>query len=456
MNSQGESARGTLLKLDRTSVVFEIYNPYSIVQLSEVLDELTIHRGETIIYQGQGTVSNLVNTGLMLIVSANFSDTWSHIPKFTANADEFESEALEFISSWNESRKINAGYRAAVGDICSFLHELNRWLEQLDANNTAMTDDLFKTYTDLYHFTQPILSKLDELGSRFESEAQQVDQSHVGIHKAYFQRKIHPLVMRAPFPHRTYHKPLGYAGDYEMMNMIYRSKPEGPNTYAQIVNSLYIKLPISECVRNRAMHLEKVITDIAYNNNGIEAPSIISVGCGPALELQRFVTNSKAANNAIIDLLDFNVETLQYASQQIHHAANQTGNRPALGTMHESVHALLKRSISQKKDLLSGKYDLVYCAGLFDYLSDKVCARLIRLFYDWAKPGGIVLVTNMHSSNPARYILEHGAEWYLIYRNEIQMLHLTRGLGEQRTFTDSTGINLCLEIRKIGRHSNSH
>ena len=33
-NSQGEAARGTLLKLDRNTVVFEVYNPYSIVQLS--------------------------------------------------------------------------------------------------------------------------------------------------------------------------------------------------------------------------------------------------------------------------------------------------------------------------------------------------------------------------------------------------------------------------------------
>ena len=46
-NSQGESARGTLLKLDRTTAVFEVYNPYSIVQLSEVLNQLVIRRGDS-------------------------------------------------------------------------------------------------------------------------------------------------------------------------------------------------------------------------------------------------------------------------------------------------------------------------------------------------------------------------------------------------------------------------
>ena len=73
-NSQGDPARGTLLKLERSSVVLEVYNPYSIVQLSEVLQELTIRRGEDIIYQGRAVVSNLVNTGLMLIVSVTLVD----------------------------------------------------------------------------------------------------------------------------------------------------------------------------------------------------------------------------------------------------------------------------------------------------------------------------------------------------------------------------------------------
>ena len=75
-NSQGDTARGTLLTIERGTVVFEVYNPYSIVQLSEVLKDLTIRRGENAVYQGRAVVSNLVNTGLILIVSANFIDPW--------------------------------------------------------------------------------------------------------------------------------------------------------------------------------------------------------------------------------------------------------------------------------------------------------------------------------------------------------------------------------------------
>jgi hypothetical protein len=38
----------------------------------------------------------------------------------------------------------------------------------------------------------------------------------------------------------------------------------------------------------------------------------------------------------------------------------------------------------------------------------------------------------------------------LIYRNEAQMEGLIPGVDAKRTFSDSTGINLCLEVRKVG------
>ena len=52
-NSQGDTARGTLLTIERGTVVFEVYHPYSIVQLSEVLKDLTIRRAENAVYQGR-------------------------------------------------------------------------------------------------------------------------------------------------------------------------------------------------------------------------------------------------------------------------------------------------------------------------------------------------------------------------------------------------------------------
>lgn len=450
-NSQGEAARGTLLKLERSVVVFEVYNPYSILQLSEVLEELTVRRGSRIIYQGRAVVSNLVNTGLMLIVSATFLGKWSQVPEFHGDLAKFREEAEAFVAEWSETLRIRHGYRIVVSELCSYLIELSQWMDQVDAVEDDAALGCFRTYDKVREFTRPMMDVLTELMLRFEQEARVVGEDELPTHKAFLQRQLHPLVMRAPFPYRTFHKPLGYAGDYEMMNMIHRDQPEGPNFYSRFINAAYVGLPIAECVRNRAAQLEQHLIAAERESETRGKPlRIISIGCGPAVEVQRFLSSGAAADGSEICLLDFNEETLSYARRQVEAAAAFGSVDARIRVIHESVHGLLKSALISADERFS-EYDFVYCAGLFDYLSDKICGRLVRLFFGWLRRGGVLLVTNMHTRNPHRYMLEHGGEWYLIHRDEQQMLGLAPTLGSQRTFTDTTGINLCLEIRKDDR-----
>lgn len=457
-NSQGEAARGTLLKFERTTVVFEVYNPYSIVQLSEVLSDLTIRRGDEPIYQGRAIVSNLVNTGLMLIVSARFIDPWDYGARnFFDGPEYFRQEAVEFLQQWYVESRIRDSYQGAVLSLRSYLSELNHWLQRLEAENTEAISKLFETYDGLLEYGFPLLEKIQRLNEVFEQEASRLDDQESGLHRAFAQRELHPLIMSSPYPHRTFNKPLGYAGDYEMMNMIHRGVPEGPSPYAKLVNAAYVRLPIAESVRNRARALEDYLTRGAElcAREG-RSFSALSVGCGPAVEVQRFIRNSPYAQGARIALIDFNSETLEHAQERIRAAIAESGREATVTFIHESVHALLKSACGDPGAEGRKSYDFVYCAGLFDYLSDKVCTRLVRLFHSWTRPGGRLLVTNMHESTLNRYLLEHQAEWFLIYRNEGQMLSMATGLGPQHTFTDSTGINLCLEVERLDPTSPRH
>ena len=47
-NSQGVEIRATPVRMTRHLVVFEVYNPYSILQLSEVLQEFKIFINQSI------------------------------------------------------------------------------------------------------------------------------------------------------------------------------------------------------------------------------------------------------------------------------------------------------------------------------------------------------------------------------------------------------------------------
>lgn len=68
-NSQGAEIRATPVRLTRYTVLFEVYNPFSILQLSEVLGEFRITIGERLAYSGRGVVSTMMPALTMLLTT---------------------------------------------------------------------------------------------------------------------------------------------------------------------------------------------------------------------------------------------------------------------------------------------------------------------------------------------------------------------------------------------------
>ena len=98
-----------------------------------------------------------------------------------------------------------------------------------------------------------------------------------------------------------------------------------------------------------------------------------------------------------------------------------------------------------------GTYDFVYCAGLFDYMSDRICKRLMNIFYDLLAPGGLLIATNVDASKPFRHSMEFILEWHLICRNQEQLAALNPEKAPPGTFSvthEDTGVNIFIEVRK--------
>lgn len=454
-NSQGDPARGTLLKIDRTVVVLEVYNPYSIVQLSEVLHELTIRRGERKIYRGRAVVNNLVNTGLMLIVSAALVDPWTDLQDIIGSGQNLRQEAERFVSDWSASSKVRSGYQLVVGEVQSLFSDLSRWLDQLDIAGRVPNRQREPSLSDEYfsELLEPITSEAARLFGAFEEEASLVANDTVAQHKSYAQKCLHPLIMRSPFPFRAFVKPLGYAGDYEMVNMMLRDPREGPTTYAEVVNTLYLRAGPAQAHRNRIKMLVDLLVSATERARVRDRPlRVLNVGCGPAVELENYIVSEDLYPDTYINLIDFNQETLDYTKERIANAVRTAKVRPSIDYTHLSVHELLRGAATNEQPAVGSGYDLVYCAGLFDYLSDRVCSRLLRLFYRLAAADGVVAATNVHPRNSALYLMEHILDWFLIYRDEQAMSGLAKGMGKQQVYCDETGINVFLRIERQGRY----
>ncbi|MCV0439200.1 MAG: SAM-dependent methyltransferase [Hydrogenophaga sp.] len=449
-NSQGESARGTLTSLQRRSLVMEIYNPYSIVQVSEVLNELTIRSGDQIIYQGKAVVVSLLNTGLMAVVSVALIDEWSDLNAIRGDIRQVHDEAERFVANWESRFRIKQSYQVSISEFRAFLAETARWTDQADMSSVLPREADGRIRSDVFdELAGPIMKKGAEYFVWLEDEGSRVPEEDSVAHRNFAQTALHPLMLRAPFVYRTFAKPLGYAGDYEMVNQILADPRQGNSTYFQIINAFFLKAAVAQAHRNRIDILVDYLGRAAAvaKQEGRKV-RVLNVACGPAVEIQRFIESDPNADSLEFTLLDFSEPTLEYTRGCIDRAAQRGGRAVAVEYVHESVHQLLKRASKREDSLNSSVFDFVYCAGLFDYLTDKVCSRLLDYFVVRTRPGGSVMVTNVHSANPQKNVMEHLLEWHLIYRDEAGLQAvLPEPRVDTRIFTDETGVNVFAEFR---------
>lgn len=449
-NIQGIEVRGTMIHLTRGSIIFEIYNPYSIVQVSEVLQDLSIFRGERIIYKGRAVVRNLVQTGLMVICSASLDDSWSELSHLTPGHG-LREEIEKFVGEWERSNVLRPSYQLAVDNLKMFLSEISQLLLQIDLvlekNGPAQSPKLVNSF--FREIEEPILPKIEELFSAFEYEASIVPEEEVDSHKSFVRRTLHPLILCSPFVHRIYTKPLGYAGDYIMVNMMNDDPLKGPTTYAKLINHMCLRQDAAEAHRNRINMIENILSTEALRASEKKRKlDIMTVGCGPAIEIQNFIRQNKITIPCTFHLLDFNNETIEYAREKISAEVCAGNKNYRFNYIHKSINDLLREMIRSDKKVPGQSFDLLYCAGLFDYFSDRICKRLIQAFHQWLNPGGLLIVTNVHPKNPFRYFMEHIVEWHLVYRSETEFKKLAPEYVPSSMYSDPTGVNIFMEIRK--------
>lgn len=452
-NSQGLEVQANLLRLTRYSVVFEVYNPYSILQLSEVLSDFRILANKRLIYRGKAVVSNLLNTGLVLVCEATLEDGWQEVDFLSGVSGETDlgSQFASFMADWKSANNVRDTFKISVADMSSALTGVQHWMGGIDvgirSTATRRRDELER---EIFSSIQDrVINEVIPAMESFEQVAGEVPEEDVPSHKSYIRRELHPIVLCSPFLYRTYTKPLGYAGDYEMVNMMLRDPYEGASSFAKILNYAMLNTEPVVAHRNRIDYLVDMLDREATRRFGRTRARAFNLGCGPAEEVLRFMQEHDSSDLIEFDLLDFNPETLEYTRERLDKARMGMARNTQIRYIPRSVHQILKAAAQPGGDPELQNYDVVYCAGLFDYLSQRVGKKLVEFFCSIAKPGGLVVVTNVADSNPRKGWMEYLMEWNLIYRGKEEMLDLVpQGVPVKRVDVkaDATGVNLFLEI----------
>lgn len=230
-------------------------------------------------------------------------------------------------------------------------------------------------------------------------------------------------------------KPYGYAGDFEIIDKIYTNwiSPK-----EQLVNwdKFFHWHKATVAVRNRKEYFKKLLAEQDQSEQDqsdvSHLPIVLNVGCGPCRDIYEYL-QEKTATNIRFECLDIDERAVNYSKSILKNS---------------SIECCCKNAFRFKPNK---KYDLVWSAGLFDYLEDKQFIFLLRLLLDAVSPDGKIVIGNFSEANPSRDYMEFG-EWFLHHRTEDRLVALANQAGcSDNSITiekEATGVNLFLRVRK--------
>lgn len=314
-----------------------------------------------------------------------------------------------------------------------------------------LSDDL----ESLLRFSQSQISGYRELVvSRMNKGAQELSDLVSGGSGEEVRRwkdgcrdDLHSYFLLSPFMARALRKPLGYAGDFEMMNQLYGLGQPADTDFGRAMNEYAISEAAAQAVRNRVGMLTDVLAYranmAAFNGRRIR---VASIGCGPAREVVEFLERYPALGKHVqMVLVDQDQAALDAAKVALGSLAFDTGLD--VEYLRQSARNFISSGNAWE---YLGYCDLIYSAGMFDYLDDDAFRRMLSALAKARKTGGEILIGNFGPDNPSRVAMEYFTDWHLIHRSKEQLMALVPEgfpkVKEIRVDSEKLGINLFLRI----------
>lgn len=264
----------------------------------------------------------------------------------------------------------------------------------------------------------------------------------------YFRNEVGQFYTASAFIGRANRKPQGYAGDYEMMNQIYRNSFEGGSLFSKLMHKYGINEHSSLSVRYRKNYLIDKITTLSAPK---EQFFVGSLACGPAREVVDFLkqVDPAVSSKYTFVLMDQDMDALLNAKRNISDVILARGLKCETIFAPLSVRSVLEQT-EESQFLQNVKFDFLYTAGLYDYLTQPVAKALSMTLFESVKPGGMFIIGNFHPDNPTKTISELVADWRLIHRSDDQMLDLVPDhmAASKKLHYDDQKIDLFLESVK--------
>jgi extracellular factor (EF) 3-hydroxypalmitic acid methyl ester biosynthesis protein len=424
-----------------------------------VIEEVRLYQRGTVVARERAVVVNLVR-GVGLRLGLRLTSGLLDLGALQLRDVASIEQLLGHLGHQHRERELlPASWRAGVADLAQLLKRTRDFFDGLDeslcerqpdAPEQALFAELFETWGPHYH---GMLRELHEQTTVLSAEARLHGLDYAG-------HLLLPLVWHGPIHRRAFEKPRGYAGDYELMRLFFATAMEGFTLYSRFLHFVGQRYPMARTVVSRERTMREKVRSLVTAGRPVR---VLSLASGPALELQNLLSELPRIDHPVeLFLLDQDEEALACAHRSLCRTLverRDTLPRVQLSALHFSISQLLRpkdeAEVAVGRDVL-GSMDLLYSAGLFDYLPRSVAKRLVRRLMRMLRPGGELFIGNLREDPASAFMMEHAVAWHLVYREPPQMLELAADLpevAEARVELDQTERCMFLHVRKAGQTS---
>jgi len=264
--------------------------------------------------------------------------------------------------------------------------------------------------------------------------------------KRFTELVLTPEFMDGPIWRRSYEKPLGYPGDYQVMNHVYAWEREGETATGKLLHRT--GLEVAECIGTRMRMIQQMIADEVAHRETNEITHITSIGSGPAREVSDYLQADALPAPISFTLIDQEHEALEQAYGDIYPQTTRHQGRASVQCLNMSFVDLAKKNRIFPG---VGPQDFIYSVGIVDYLTDRRARDLVASLYDRLAPGGRLVVGNMRKTQFSNlWPMEFICDWSVYYRDEAAMWAMVEDLPSKsnKLETDPTGRVYLLSLRK--------
>ena len=322
--------------------------------------------------------------------------------------------------SWQRVNELAKDFKARLFDLSSKVQHITAKDEETAAHQDCM-------------------AIMDDLNSHLQSFNPPETGKEAEYAWGYLFKEFFPYVMRSRMAERAYYKPKGYAGDFMMMEMIYADQPSGDGKLGEMLDRWFLLSNAAEAVRGRRQLLSGQLSRLADNRVRESTPvRIMNLACGPNRELFDFLKACEYTEAVEALCVDIDADALQYTDQHVNCFSHGA-------TIHLMRENLVKWALGRIRHDFRPQ-DIIYSAGLMDYLQDNLFVKMIDRCHAQLKPGGVLILGNFGLENQNRNMMDHLLHWSLIYRDEDALRELFSrsqfGDNDIQVLSEKQGINL--------------